>query len=531
MSLTVPLAQAEARLAGGLSGRTLAGIRRSRALPHPPHGLASAVGFHRDSLSGVASGVAHGIAGTVLAPVTAGLGAAAGVGLAALDSWVLNGAGAALREAAGVIGATTAPRLESAWFSSEYWRVAGFAALLTVPFLFAAAVQAIVASDLALLVRAAFCYLPLALLAVALAAPLTMLLLAATDQMCAAVSAAGTGGGARFLTDAAALGAVDPLGGTAFLAFAVGALTVAGALALAIEMLIREAAVYVVVLMLPLAFAAFVWPARRIWAIRTVELLVALILSKFAIVAVLSLAGAAFGAAGGTGPARLLTAMALVILAAFAPWGIVRLLPFTELASGAASEIRSTPPRAVKSATSMADAATSLGAFGGGADWTQGLPATMADEARAAGQVGVHKDGSPSPGAGGGLGPDIPSSGASGSDVAIASDTGDDTPIRGDTRDDTPIRDNAGDDAAIRDEPDGAEAMGGGEQGPLGDEGATQDTQSSTPDDGFEAALRAEDWTWKPVHLGLGDGWPPRFGPPDLTDGQDATSDVNGPES
>ena len=75
----------------------------------------------------------------------------------------------------------------------------------------------------------------------------------------------------------------------------------------------REAAVYVIVLMLPLAFAAMVWPARRIWAIRAIELLVALILSKFAIVAVLSLGGAALFAAerraqrdgcpGGSGPA------------------------------------------------------------------------------------------------------------------------------------------------------------------------------------------------------------------------------------
>jgi hypothetical protein len=536
MSLTVSLTGAEARLTAGLSGRMLADIRRSRALSHVPHGLASATGFHRDSLSGVASGVAHGIAGTVLAPVTAGLGAAAGVGLAALDSWVLNGAGAALREAAGVIGATTAPRLESAWFSSEYWRVAGFAALLTVPFLFAAAVQAIVASDLALLVRAAFCYLPLALLAVALAAPLTMLLLAATDQMCAAVSDAGSGGGARFLTDAAALGAVDPLDGTAFLAFAVGALTVAGALALAIEMLVREAAVYVVVLMLPLAFAAFVWPARRIWAIRTVELLVALILSKFAIVAVLSLAGAAFGATGGTGPARLLTAMALVILAAFAPWGIVRLLPFTELASGAASEIRSSAPRAAKTATSMADAASSLGALGGAADWSQGLPATMADEARAAGQTDVHMEGSPSADDGGGLGRDLPSAGESDRELAIASDTGSDDAIASDTGADDASWGVTGGDAGIWEETGGAPDMRadetrGGEAGPPGQEGGTHDSESSTSVDDFTAALEADDWTWKPVRLGLGDGWPPRFGPPDPTDGQDATSDDDGPES
>ena len=62
-----------------------------------------------------------------------------------------------------------------------------------------------------------------------------------------------------------------------------------------IELLIREAAVYVIVLMLPLFFAAMVWPARRVWAVRAVEMLVALILSKFAIVAVLSLGGAALG--------------------------------------------------------------------------------------------------------------------------------------------------------------------------------------------------------------------------------------------
>ena len=53
---------------------------------------------------------------------------------------------------------------------------------------------------------------------------------------------------------------------------------IAAAFALWVELLLREAAVYVIVLMLPLAFAALVWPARRIWAVRAVELLVALIL-------------------------------------------------------------------------------------------------------------------------------------------------------------------------------------------------------------------------------------------------------------
>ena len=85
-----------------------------------------------------------------------------------------------------------------------------------------------------------------------------------------------------------------------------------------IELLMRNAAVYIVVLMLPLAFAAMVWPARRVWATRTAEVLVALIVAKFAIVAILALGGAALGPAGGT--TGLLIGLVLVALAAFAPW-------------------------------------------------------------------------------------------------------------------------------------------------------------------------------------------------------------------
>ena len=98
----------------------------------------------------------------------------------------------------------------------------------------------------------------------------------------------------------------------------------------------REAAVYVIVLMLPLAFAAMVWPARRIWAIRAVELLVALILSKFAIVAVLSLGSAALSAGAGARADVALAGVVLLFMGAFAPWALLRLLPLAEIASSAA---------------------------------------------------------------------------------------------------------------------------------------------------------------------------------------------------
>ena len=60
-----------------------------------------------------------------------------------------GGAHAALQLVAGRgRTAPTRPQLRSTWFSATYWRVAAIAALLTLPFLFAAAVQALLRSDL-----------------------------------------------------------------------------------------------------------------------------------------------------------------------------------------------------------------------------------------------------------------------------------------------------------------------------------------------------------------------------------------------
>jgi hypothetical protein len=261
-------------------------------------------------------------------------------GLAAIGVWVLGGAKFAMHETATVLGSTTSPQLESTWFSSSYWRMGAIAALMTLPFLFAAAVQALIRSDITMLARAAFGYLPLAMLGVGIAAPLTMLLLAASDQLSAIVGAAAGHESTHFLVRAGAvIGVLSVFKGSPFLAFLVGLIAAAGALVLWLELLMREAAVYIVVLMLPLAFAAMVWPARRIWAVRTVEVLIALILAKFAIVAVLALGGAALGHGGG-GITGALAGAVLVLLGAFAPWALLRLLPLTELASAAAGSLR-----------------------------------------------------------------------------------------------------------------------------------------------------------------------------------------------
>ena len=267
--------------------------------------------------------------------------ASTALGLAAMVAWVVAGAQFSISETMKVLGQTTKPQLGTTWFSSAYWRIAGIAALLTLPFLFAAAVQALLRSDLALLTRATFGYLPLAMLAVGIAAPVTMLLLAATDQLCGVVSSAAGAVGPRF--DLAHVGGVIVAGAAPFLRFLVGVVTTACAIVLWLELAVREAAVYVIVLMLPLAFAALVWPSRRLWAVRSVELLVALILSKLAIVAVLELGGAALDQLGHHGLGGVMAGLsgtALLLIAGLSPWAVLRLVPMAELASGAVDSLR-----------------------------------------------------------------------------------------------------------------------------------------------------------------------------------------------
>jgi hypothetical protein len=339
-----------------------------------------------DSVGGAALKVAGNVAGSAA-------GAVADSGLNAISGWVLNGTKSALEQVAHLIGATTAPNLTASWFSSTYLRVAGLAALLTVPFLFAAMLQAILRSDLALIGKVVFTYLPVSLLSVSLAAPVVMLLLSATDQMCKVVSSAAIEGGARFLDDAAlAAGGRSALDGSPFFAVMVGLFAVAAALMLALELVIRESAVYVVVLMLPLAFAAFVWPARRIWAIRLVELLISLILSKFVIVAVLSLAGSALGSSD-LGISQLLTATALLLLSTFAPWALLRILPFTELAAGAATALRheltQVPNRAMSAAGPLGAGVET------GAEMALALPTRLRHHADQAGQGNARTDHGP----------------------------------------------------------------------------------------------------------------------------------------
>jgi hypothetical protein len=407
------------------------------------------------------------------------------LGLAAMVTWVLGGARYALHETASVIGHTTAPQLQSTWFSATYWRVAGIAAVLTLPFLFAAAIQALVQSDLALLVRSALGYLPLAMLGVSIAAPLTMLLLSASDELSAIVSSAAGNASTHFLERAGVgIGALTILSRSPFLVFFAGLLTVGGAIVLWFELLLRAAAVYVIVLMLPLAFAALVWPARRIWAIRAVELLVALILSKFAIVAVLSLGGAALSQGSQSSVTGMLAGFVLLVMGALAPWALLRLLPLSELASGAVGSLRGEAIGAGGRLLATAD---------GGAQTAEGWASTTAEMRREAdGPSGLGADDAPGPPVDPPPEPEPLPGGPGG--------TGGSDPTSGPV----PANGSAGANGAGP-----APGADGARPEPSAAPGHAASDEPPERSPGLGPIWQTDDFSWPALTLGLEDGWPP----------------------
>ena len=142
---------------------------------------------------------------------------------------------------------------------------------------------------------------PLAILLTGVAVKLVQLGLALTDSMSATVAQGAGLDTDHFFGSTITASSGPATGGPATPTFVVlmgGLAVVFGAFLLWVELLIRSAAIYVVVLFLPLALASLAWPAIAHWCRRLVNTLVALILGTFVIVSVLSLAAGAL--AGGS---------------------------------------------------------------------------------------------------------------------------------------------------------------------------------------------------------------------------------------
>jgi enamine deaminase RidA (YjgF/YER057c/UK114 family) len=131
-------------------------------------------------------------------------------------------------------------------------------------------------------------------------------------------------------------------------------IVVLGALSIWLELLLRAAAIYISVLFLPLALAAMIWPAGWRWCRRLIEFLIAIIFAKVFIVAIINLAAAGL-ARGGLGDKfeGVLAGGALLLMAAFTPIALLKLIPLAEAAVVTAGHQRAALRQATAGATAL----------------------------------------------------------------------------------------------------------------------------------------------------------------------------------
>ena len=291
--------------------------------------------------------------------------------LSGISQWVASGAEWLLGQIGDVLVATTTIDVGAAWFRTHYGQMTALAGVVILPLLLISTIQAVVRQNPGQLVRTFLVQLPLALLLAVVAIQVVILSLSATDAMSDAV-AGGSGADVTSLlsgvTTGLAAAAADPTIAS-FVLLLIALLIAVAAFVLWIELLIRAAAVYVAVLFLPLALATLVWPAVSHWCRRLVETLAALILSKFVIVATLSLAagavssGTAGGGAHGAGFSSVLAGGALLVMATFVPFAILRLIPAVE--AGAVGHLDGLRSRGTTAVTRPARSAASHALHGG----------------------------------------------------------------------------------------------------------------------------------------------------------------------
>ena len=296
--------------------------------------------------------------------------------LDSISQWVASGAEWLLAQIGDVLVSTTTVDVGATWFRAHYGQMTALAGVVILPMLLVSTVQAIVRQDPAQLVRTFLLRLPLALVLAVVAIQIVIMGLSVTDEMSNAV-AGGSGADVASLLSGVTKGlvaaAADPTIAS-FVLLLIALLIAVAAFVLWLELLIRAAAVYVAALFLPLALATLVWPAVSHWCRRLVETLAALILSKFVIVATLSLAAGAVssGTAGtgshGSGFSAVLAGGALLLMATFTPFAILRLIPAVE--SGAVGHLEGLRQRGTAALTQLPRSAANhvlhegLGALG-----------------------------------------------------------------------------------------------------------------------------------------------------------------------
>ena len=274
-----------------------------------------------------AAGAAAGAVGGVIGE------AASAVGNGILDlvaKWMIGAATAITKFVAREMQQSTTPQLQSAWFQAQFAPMADLgAALGLLVALIALASAAIRRSPEAL--AATLAGIARAGLGTGLVVALTVIGLGIADQISSAVV---TGSPHAFWATVAHAWGTSGFGGfgSSALAMLIALIEVFAAIFVWLELIVRDAAIYVAVLFFPAALAAAIWPALAAWPGRLGRLLLLFVILKPVALIVLSLAGNAAAAglsfSGGVpgSVGTILAATVIFALAAFAPWALMYLL-------------------------------------------------------------------------------------------------------------------------------------------------------------------------------------------------------------
>lgn len=259
-----------------------------------------------------------------------------------ISNWVLGAVEFFVNGALDFLRSSARPDVEAAWFAgpgSPYAAVRNIAAVLLVGFVFLGLLQGLVQADPAGMLRRIAGNLPIAVAGMIVTTAVVGRLLELTDALSDAVLSSSNEQALHFLSG---FGANVTSVTSGFAAVLLGLVAVVAALLLWIELIVRSSLVYLLVAISPLGFAATLWPSARGFLRKTVEILLAVILSKFVIAVALAIGVAALGGAGSTGagasaPAAagaglgtLLVGAVLLGLAAFSPFIILKLIPVAE---------------------------------------------------------------------------------------------------------------------------------------------------------------------------------------------------------
>lgn len=259
-----------------------------------------------------------------------------------ISSWVLGAVEFFVNGALDFLRTSARPDVEAAWFAgpgSPYAAVRNIAAVLLLGFVFLGLIQGLVQADPIGMLRRIAGNLPVAVAGMVVTTAVVGRLLELTDALSDAVLSSSNEQALHFLSG---FGASVTSATSGFAAVLLGLVAVVAALLLWIELIVRSSLVYLLVAISPLGFAATLWPAARGFLRKTVEILLAVILSKFVIAVALAIGVAALGGAGtagagqaapaaaGAGLGTLLVGAVLLGLAAFSPFLVLKLVPVAE---------------------------------------------------------------------------------------------------------------------------------------------------------------------------------------------------------